>query len=182
MSLLTGAGSLPQHVYCYVDRAHTRVKGSGFEPCVWFGLRSYPARAWGCHVLLECGAVVRDLPLHALAHKDSPAPWTGVQAQTWDCYGWQFSLHVYDYLMGLEARALCDAAEYRGDYLFTAIPIKDGYTAEPGQSKEFKFLRLDNGRFCAQPTNHVLFHDASFTEPGAWPDDIKRQTEVWAVE
>ena len=64
--MYTGSGSLPHHVYCLVDRAHTRGGLEGFEPCVWFGLRSYPARAWGCHVMLECGAVVRDLPLHAL--------------------------------------------------------------------------------------------------------------------
>jgi hypothetical protein len=182
MTLHTGSGSLPHHVYCLVDRAHVRLAGEGFEPCVWFGLRSYPSRAWGCHVLLECGAIVRDLPLHALAHHDDPAPWDVTQAQRWDCYGWQFSLHAYSYLHGLEARARCAGDEVRGDYLFTAIPIGDGYTAEPGQSKEFVFLKLENGRFAAQPTNHVLFDDVSFTEPGPWPENIKRQTDIYAVE
>lgn len=182
MSLYTGSGSLPHHVYCLVDRAHTRINGEGFEPCVWFALRSYPARAWGCHVMLECGAVVRDIPLHALAHKDNPALWTIKQAQTWDSYGWQFSLHAYSYLNGLEARARCNKVEERGHYLFTAMPIGDGYTAEPAQSKEFMFLKLDNGRFTAQPTNFVLFDEVSFTEDTGWPRDVKRQTDVWACE
>jgi len=182
MTLYTGSGSLPHHVYCLVDRAHTRNSLDGFEPCVWFGLRSYPARAWGCHVMLECGAIVRDLPLHALAHGDKPAPWTVKQAQTWDCYGWQFSLHAYSYLHGLEAWAKCGGEIERGDYLFTALPIGDGYTAEPGQSKEFMFLKMHNGRFAAQPTNRVLFEEKSFTEATGWPQDIERQTDVWACE
>jgi len=132
--------------------------------------------------MLESGAIVRDLPLHGLAHMHNPAPWTIRQAQTWDCYGWGFSLHTYSYLNGLEARARCAGTEENGDYLFTALPIGDGYTAEPGQSKEFVFLRLRNGRFTAQPTNYVLFSEASFTEDTGWPQDIQRQTKVWACE
>lgn len=182
MTLYTGSGSLPHHGYCLVDRAYTRKSGSGFEPCVWFGLRSYPTRAWGCHVMLECGAVVRDLPLHALAHGEDPQPWTVKQAQTWDCYGWGFSLHAYNYLSGLQARAKCNGLEFGGSYLFTAMPIGDGYTADPGQSKEFMFLKLANGRFTAQPTNHVLFQETSFTEDEGWPTDVRRQVDVWACE
>lgn len=183
MTLYTGAGSLPHHIYCLVDRAFTRKSNIGFEPCVWFGLRSYPSRAWGCHVFLENGAVVRDIPLHALAHTENPADWTLPEAQHWDCYGSQFSLHRYDFLTGLEARAKCAKTEQRGDYLFTAIPMNDGYTAEPAQSKEFVFLALANGRYTAQPTNRVLFEDRSFTTRNAeWPDDIKRQDKVWACE
>lgn len=181
MTLNTSAGSLPHHVYCYVDRALTRKAGEGFEPCVWFGLKSYPGRAWGCHVMLECGAIVRDIPLHALAHDPEPDPWTVKDAQRWDCYGLQFSLHAYTYLAGLEAKARCGDGEHRGQYLFTALPIGDGFTADPGQSKEFVFLMLDNGRYTAQPTNRVLFQDASFTE-GDWPTDVRRQVEVWSCE
>jgi hypothetical protein len=132
--------------------------------------------------MLECGAIVRDLPLHGLAHGDNPAPWTVRQAQTWDCYGWQFSLHEYTFLHGLEAWAKCGGEIERGDYLFTALPIGDGYTAEPGQSKEFMFLKMNNGRFAAQPTNHVLFEEKSFTEASGWPQDIQRQEDVWACE
>ncbi len=182
MTLYTSAGSLPRHVYALVDRAFTRRDGQGWEPCIWFGLRSYPGRAWGCHVLLECGAVVRDLPLHALAsHEDAP-PWTLGQAQHWDCYGWQFSTHAYALLDGLEADAKCGDAIERGDYLFSALPIGDAYSAEPAESKEFCFLRLHNGRFCSQPTNRVLFEDRSFTENSGWPEDVLRQTEIWSCE
>lgn len=183
MTLCTGSGSLPAHVYCHVERSFVRTGSpDGMEPCVWFGLRAYAGRAWGCHVLLECGAVVRDLPLHALAQHDEAEPWTLEAAQHWDCYGDQFSLVRYAYLQGLEARAKCGPAEQLGEYLFTACPLGDGFSAQPEQSKEFMFLALRNGRYAAQPTNRVLFIERSFTEPSSWPTDIQRQSEVWSCE
>lgn len=184
MTLCTGSGSLPQHIYCHVDREYVRTgEQTGFEPCVWFGLRSYPGRAWGCHVMLENGAVVRDVPLKALAqHADAEDWWLVTESQQWDCYGDQFSLVRYTYLSGLEARAKCASAEHLGEYLFTACPLNDGFSAEPEQSKEFMFLALRNGRFTAQPTNRVLFIERSFTTDTGWPADIQRQRDVWSCE
>jgi hypothetical protein len=184
MTLCTGSGSLPQHIYCQVERSFVRSNAdAGTEPCVWFGLRAYPGRAWGCHVMLECGAIVRDIPLHALCTREDAAEWSLEEAQHWDCYGSQFSVLKYAYLSGLEARTKCQRYEYLGEYLFTVAPLNDAYSAEPEQAKEFMFLELRNGRFTAQPTNRVLFIERSFTNPHTeWPADIQRQSEVWACE
>jgi len=183
VTLCTGSGSLLQHIYCFVQSSFVRSgEPSGFEPAVWFGLRSFAGRAWGCHVLLENGAVVRDLPLHALAQHADAEPWSLEHAQHWDCYGDQFSLVRYTYLSGLEARVRCARDEQLGEYLFTACPLGDGFSAEPEQSKEFKFFALRNGRYAAQPTNRVLFIERSFTEQAAWPTDIQRQRDVWSCE
>jgi len=189
MTLCTGSGSLPQHIYCHVERLYTR-NGiqDGTEPCVWFGLRSYPGRAWGCHVMLECGAVVRDIPLDGLLQnaRDDSDGWLLDMAQHWDCYSNQFSLVRYTYLQGLEARVKCgrgeDEEEHLGEYLFTACPMNDGFSAEPEQSKEFMFLALRNGYYTAQPTNRVLFIERSFTDDTGWPTDIQRQSKVWSCE
>ena len=62
-------GQLPHHQYVQVDTRFTHTQPVlPSTPAVWFGLVSYPGRAWGCTVLLESGAVYRNLPLHALAH------------------------------------------------------------------------------------------------------------------
>jgi hypothetical protein len=71
--------------------------------------------------------------------------------------------------------------ELTGRYMFTAIPMLDGFSLEPEQSKEFYFIQLDNGRYTAQPTNHVLVQDKSFITKSEWPR-LKRQTEVWSVD
>ena len=65
----SSSASLPRHYYVWVDSAFIREGGAGFEPAVWFGLHSHPGRAWGCHVMLECGAFYRGLPPHAIAFK-----------------------------------------------------------------------------------------------------------------
>jgi len=166
--MFTASGSLPRHLYVRVDGAF--VGAEGWIPAVWFGLHSHPGRAWGCTVLLECGAVYRNLPPHAIGWGDDPPAWTLKQAQLWDCYGSQFSTHVYTYLDGLDAVAKVCGEDVECSYLFTAIPVGDAFTQEPSQDKEFMFLKTHDGRLTIQPTNRVRFIEASFTDPDAtWP-------------
>ena len=174
----TASASLPHHQYVWVDQSFIREGGTGYEPAVWFGLHSHPGRAWGCTLMLECGAVFRDLPPHALSFSATPDEWTLPQAQLWDCYGWQFSLLQYMFLHGLQARTtdgiLCD-------YLFTAVPIGDGYSAHPSQSKEFMFMRTKGERLLILPTNKLRFIDRSFTVEGDRPK-LRLSDTVWSCE
>jgi hypothetical protein len=154
---------------------------------VWFGLVSYPGRAWGCTVLLEeSGAIYRNLPLHALAARplDTFDDWTVQQAQHWDCYGREFHAHVYPYLHGLRCRAKVGTGISDGTYLFSVAPDNDAFSAAPDQSKEFTFIALDHGRYTTQPTDRVLFEDRSFTRnrDWVWPTDMIRQTEIYSAE
>jgi hypothetical protein len=184
VTLYTHAGALPAHQYVLIEP--NALGEHGWLKAVWFGLVSYPGRAWGCHVLLECGAVYRSVPLHQLAwREDAEEDWTPSQAQTWDCYGWQFSTIEYPYLAGLDGLVRMQHGDQEtGQYLFTAVPVADAYSASPEQAKEFMFMKLDrNGRFAAQPTNHVLLRERSFTDPGqGWPKFLRRQDRVWSAE
>lgn len=179
--LYTAAGALPRHLYVYVQP--NALGEHGWLRGVWFGLASFPGRAWGCHLLLESGAIYRNVPLHQLADSETESPWTPSQAQTWDAYGVQFSTIEYPYLAGCNARVrLQDRSEHGGTYLFTAVPLADGFSAVPEQAKEFYFCVLDNGRFTAQPTNQVLLEDKSFTSKLEWPKYLRRQTQTWSAE
>jgi len=150
---------------------------------IWFGLSAWPGRAWGCHVLLECGAIYRNLGLHQLCLYKGAVPWEPSDAATWDAYGWQFTTLEYPFLSGMQARVrLQNRSEHEGQYLFTAAPIGDGFSAEPTQSKEFYFFSLPHlGRYTAQPTNHILIQDKSFTET-EWPKFLKRQDKWFSSE
>jgi len=173
--------SLPKHQYIWVDSSFIRHDAEGFEPAIWFALRSEPGRVWGCHIMLECGAVYRDLPPHALAFSALPEPWSIDKAQMWDCYSRQFELIEYDYLSGLTARY--DRSDASGTYLFTACPYGDGFSAVPTQSKEFKFLWTTGDRLAIRPTNYVLFEERSFTPREVqWPTDIKTNDTIWSCE
>lgn len=174
--------NLPHHLYVYVDSVFIRKDGYGFEPAVWFALRSEPNRAWGCHVMLECGAVYRNLPPHAIAFSKYPEfMWSLQDAQVWDCYGTEFDVIKYVYLTDLEARY--DGTDDRATCLFTACPHGDGFSAAPEQSKEFMFLKTTGDRLLIRPTNMLLFSERSFTtEDAAWPTDIMTSTQVWNCE
>ncbi len=180
----TLVGELPRHLYCYVDSRLTHSKPQGFIPCIWFGLVSYPGRLWGCTIMLECGAIYRNVPCHAMSFSQAPEPeWGPKDAQTWDCYGEQFTCLEYRYLSGLECRAATHSKALNGTYLFTAAPIGDAFSAYPDQAKEFCFIQLDNGRLTIQPTNHVVFRERSFTDNTlTFPKGLKRQSETWHCE
>ena len=178
-------GSLPKHQYVWVDSSFTHKKAKGFVPAVWFGLTSHPSRMWGCNCLFEDGAMIRNLPLHALANRPDPvADWTRKDAQEWDCYGIDWSAHEYTYLRGLSCQARCADIDLLGDYLFTVAPVNDAFSEAPEQSKEFTFVRLhQNGRYTVQPSNRVLFQDVSFTHHQfQWPKDIKTQKAIYSCE
>ncbi len=178
--LYTGAAPLPRHTYAYVEP--NALGTPDWLRVAWFGIVSHPGRTWGCHVMLECGAVYRNVPLHRLAHFPTQTRWDPADAQTWDCYGIQFSVLEYPFLEGTRIKTrLRSKLECAGTYMFTAIPMLDGFSAEPEQSKEFYFIKLDNGRFTAQPTNHLLVQDKSFITASDWPR-LKRQTETWSVD
>jgi hypothetical protein len=181
--LYTGSGNIPKHIYCWVDSSFVRknAEPKTFEPCIWFALHAKAGHSWGCHVMLECGAVWRDVPAHALVFKESnnEPMWDLKDTQIWDCYGDQFSVVVYDYLHS--QRAEIRSNNFMGRYLFTVIPMNDGYTQHPSQSKEFMFIQLDNGRLTIMPTNELRFHDKSYTQ-GDWPTDLKLNNKTWRVE
>ncbi len=176
--------NLPKHIYTNVDTAFTHKDSLGHMPAIWFAITSTPGRAWGCHVLLDNGAIYRNLPLHALNFFPEAAAdaWSLKQAQQWDCYGWNFETIEYTYLRGLRCRAECWGDVYYGKYLFTAAPFDDGFSDDPEQSKEFLFIKLDSGRVTAQPTNKVMIFDDSFHKATDWPSGLKVSKSIYSVE
>lgn len=180
----TLVGQLTNHIYCLIDSQYTHKVSIGFIPVVWFGLVSYPGRVWGCTVMLESGAIFRNLPPHAIAFREDAAKnWEASDAQCWDCYGYDFTVLEYDYLRGLDCKAMAGAKEEMGSYLFTVAPVADAFSAYPEQAKEFVFIKLDNGRLTIQPTNNVVFRELSFTSKDLdFPKGVKRQTEIYTAE
>lgn len=178
--MYTMIGEMPRHFYVYVDSRFTHKKECSWVRAVWFGLVSIPSRAWGLNVMLECGAIYRNLPPHSVSFTDCPdSEWRIQDAQRWDCYGYGFSTIEYTYLRELKCRTYPE--NLRGSYLFTAAPVDDGFSRYPDQAKEFLFIQLDNGRLTIQPTNNVVFEDVSFTSDAS-PNLLKRQVDRYTCE
>lgn len=181
------ASNLPFHQYCWIDKSIlSRGETQGWEECVWFGLTAVPHRAWGCTVMLKCGGLYRNVPLHALCHDQVgfDQRWTLGEAQRWDCFGYQHSPIRYDYLRELDCEVWVPkrGCWFAGHYVFTVEPYEDSYSLEPSQTKSFHFLALVNGRYACAPGNHILWNEVSFVDKSADRSWLRAQNQTWHAE
>lgn len=180
---------LPTHRYVWVRDSYIYNKPTGaYVPAVWFGVSSHPGRSIGCHVLLENGATVIDLPLVALTHLDSAEKHPDIEeAVAWDAFGWDVQVYEPQYLSGLSVEMLKECHRETlgtGDAWFAIDWIKNGWSSYPQQHKWLWIVAGEDGNLYAMPQDRVLFMEASFTdEYKKIPEGgIKRQTVVWSAE
>lgn len=170
------------HGYGYVRRGFvngTYEDDPVLVPCVFYGLCSVPGRAFLVHVLLENGASYARVPLHALSHRAHVETWHPLSTcQMWDCFGYDFGVHVYSYLKDRQVRVL--SHDLRGHYIGTVDWMENGYSDDPVQHKQAHLIALENGQFGAYPNNVLLWHDASFVVPTTLT--LKRNTKTWHAE
>lgn len=180
--------TLPTHKYVYVVPQFV-VSDSyrmALIPAVWVGVSVTPGRSLGCHVLLENGAMIVDLPLHALrSHWDEWSPIDLSEIVAWDCYGFDAEIWQPAYLSGLECAILSedhkDAVD-RGTLWFAIDHLTDGFALEPAQHKHLWIVeRHRDHALMLLPQDRVLVEEKSFTEIAGIPP-IKRQTTIWAAE
>jgi hypothetical protein len=175
---------LPVHQYVTVSPGliHDEVQRGA-----WFAVQPNMGGVWGGHVLLESGALFRNIPLHALVIGPDDSPTQRPEdLQLWDCYAEEATAIEYRYLRGLTtlSREARGSGILPGRYLFTLIPRNDAFSRHPEQAKEFVVsVRDDTSRLVIRATNELLFADKSLADqPTAWPYGLKRLVEVPSVE
>ena len=181
---------LPKHRYVWVDDAFVAKEPEGkLLPAVWFGVSTHPGRALGCHIMLECGATVIDLPLHCLRSKaDAPLVERDdevARSVYWDCFGWDLEIFESPYLSGLWAEIISqDPLVADGGIAWFAVDwVDNGWSNYPEQHKWLWIVAADDGRLMAVPQDKLKFEELSFTENGTFPNGgIKRQTQIWSAE
>lgn len=147
-------------------------QGNGdFTRGVCHAISTIPSRAIGFHVLLDNGAHIGRLPIHALVRKkDAPVvstekPW---ELQLWDCFSVHNAVTVFDWLKGMRVRVtLPDKKSYGGNYMFT-IDYHGSRSAEAAGDAGWKchhIIELDNGLLVAQPNNRVCWFESSSVVP-----------------
>jgi len=178
---------LPQHRYVWVRDVFVHRQPVGaFVPAVWWGVSSTPGRMLGCHVLLESGAMVLDLPLHALACR-ADAPFAALdeeEAQAWDAFGWRIEATQPAFLSGLTAGLLDaqhHATAHHGTLWFAVDWLDNGYSMYPEQHKWLWIVARWDGHLVALPQDRLLVQEASFTDITGVPP-IVRQATIWTSE
>ena len=183
-------------IYCKVREEYLYdmdPKRKGEKDCVIFGIASISGRAILFHIMLPNGAVYYRLPISAFFQKRfsrSEVPDMSVdELQLWNCFSYWPSVHVFDFLSGVEGKFRGkDKKFYEGQYLFTidwAHPetniLNTEHSEIPQEHKCAHILALANGNYAAQPNNRILWHINSYTTDNSWPD-YKVQNTVWEVE
>jgi hypothetical protein len=179
--------SLPRHRYVWVvPNFVLRDETKTLVPAVWVGVSVTPSRSIGCHVLLENGAMVVDLPLHALrgAHVNW-VPRDISDLVAWDCYGWSAEIWEPEYLSGLRCGILTadhKQVEDEGTLYFAIDHVKDGYSLAPEQHKHLWVVERERDHvLMLLPQDRMLVEEKSFTEIDGIPP-IKRQSVIWSAE
>lgn len=195
MSLLNA--DIP-HFYCYVRKEflyNLESHHAEFEGVSVFACSSVPGTAIGFHCLTDCGAAYFRVPIHALVWRTPVATKAGSGTepeaseflpldylQLWDCFGYEFSVHTFDYLDGHRCKVrLKDNSIVLGSYMFSIDWMNNQFSDTPWQYKCLHMLKLENGQFALQPNNRILWHDPSFTLKSKIPD-YKVNTHVWRCE
>lgn len=181
--------SLPRHRYIWVVSHFVlqEEQPTHLIPAVWFGVSVTPDRMMGCHVVLENGAMVVDLPLHALRagpNGDLDDALT-YDVSRWDMYGWDAEVFEPPYVTQTTVEVLDRSHQKTGAFgraFFAIDHLKDGYSMAPFQHKHLWVIGMfDTGRLVQVPQDQLLIHEASFTDIDEVPR-IKRQDRVWRCE
>ena len=182
--------SLPRHRYVWVlsTFAVKDDQPAHLIPAVWFGVSVTPDRMMGCHVVLENGAMIVDLPLHALRHTaDGSLIDIGADCSaTWDMYGFDAEVFAPPYITDTYVEVLDSSHQQSEDAFgqawFAIDHLTDGYALEPGQHKHLWVVALyEGGIFVQVPQDQLLVHEASFTAVKGVPR-VKRQDRIWRAE
>lgn len=184
--------SLPRHRYVWVKSCYVTTQsvadGESLH-AVWWGISVTPNRGLACHVVLENGAMVVDLPLCALRwveplFEDTEGMSEIMDTATWDSYGWDAEIVSCDYLDQMPVSLLCAKHKetgLRGTLWFAVDHRADGFSMEPAQHKHLWVVAVQTGEFAWLPQDQLLLHDKSFTTVNGVPT-VKRQDQIWSME
>ena len=170
--MATHIADIPKPFYCYVQNEflYDFQKGFGeYTACLAYGLSALPSRAWGISILLENGALVQHIPLHALTF-NTPTIHTHPldHLQIWSCYGQDFATHEYSALSEMAAKVyLKEGVWESGRYIFKVAPYDDIYYC---------------GRVGAWPGNRTLIFDESFVKLTEERPKYLTNTRFWYPE
>lgn len=184
-------------IQCYIRKEYLYdfQKGWGeFEPCYWVSVKSIKGKALYFESLLtNYGALYDKLPISAYVWKKDveeeellPLDYLEI----WDAFSYNISVIEKSTLSKLDVMVyMKDRKFYRGEYMFTIDSchsepneLNVSLSQTPNEHKSFNVIKLDNGQFCAQPNNRILFHDQSLTPKGITKPDFKVSTKEFICE
>lgn len=157
---------------------------NGMTEVIVFGAQSVAGRALTFHILTDDGCMRSRVPIHMLAWKEDSEKKPLDYLQLWDCFGYNISCTVYEYLDQMRVKTFFkDGSSMWGSYMMTFDWFLNPSSEEPTQYKCAHMIRLDDGNYTLQPNNRLMWKDMSFTTK-KFPDkpDWKVDDKTWICE
>ncbi len=176
---------------CFVRDEYLYAFESGhgrFTKGICHSMVTIEGRALGFNVLLNNGAHIGRLPIHALVtSKNAPRIFPGDvwRLQLWDCFSYQSECIEYSHLSGMRCKVfLPDKSCEGGEYWFTIDYYGNASSEEAGDSgwKCHHIIELDNGLLVAQPNNRVCFFEPASVVPFEKTPRYKTMERTWKTE
>jgi len=164
----------PEEVYVRKEFLTQFEYGHGeYEEGRWATVKSKRERALLFEtMLIDYGALYDKLPISAFVWRTDVDPKDLLPLdylQLFDCLSYEISVIKKSFCNNLNVKVLMKNGKlYEGIYLFTidfchADPgyLNTGYCEEPSEHKSYSVIKLNNGQFCAQPNNRILWEHIS---------------------
>jgi len=123
-------------------------------------------------LLIDYGALYDKLPISAFTWKtdvDQKELLPLEYLQLWSCLSYNIAIIKKSFLEGLRCQVFMKNRKlYPGEYMFTIDACHSDRNSldvtlseNPEEHKSFNIIKLDNGQFCAQPNNRILWEHSS---------------------
>lgn len=158
-------------ISCYIRNEYLYdFEKDGLTEALVFSVKAIKNHALFFQAMTDCGAVFDKLPISALTTNKDALHQPFHHLQLWDCPSYSVECIQFSYLQNKKAKTILkDKNFYIGKYCFTLDyhsdqNLDDGFSENWPEHKSMHILELDNGNFCAQPNNRILFHDPAWIE------------------
>ena len=183
-------------IECYIRKEYLCNLESGHGELVEgtaFAIKSLQNTAMLFLVMTDIGAVYDKIPISALVPFDKPeAPALPFhELQLWDCFSYSPHVVQFMFLKGKRCQVMMkDGKKREGVYRFTvdwdadmSKGISTSFAEEPSQHKAAHIIELQDGYFCAYPTNRILWAEPSMvSDPFGKIPDYKLNMQKYHCE
>lgn len=183
----------PIEVFVKAEYLYNHRRGHGqVIPGLWISVKSIPGKAFYFETLLTgSGALYDKLPISAFqsretVDKNEQLPLDALQI--WDALSYDITV-LRKPLLSFGSVYGKDRRIHKGEYLFTIdnchaqnSELDLTFSERDSEHKSYNVLRLQNGQFCAQPNNRILWHDQSLIPAKTTPVDFEICTQDYKVE
>ena len=183
----------PIPVFVRKEFLYDHEKGHGeLTPGFWVSVKSVQYKALYFETLLtEYGALYDKLPISAFVWKEDVDHENLLPLdvlELWDCFDYHLTVTQKPILCRGEFFGK-DKKMHAGEYVFTIDNahadhsiIDTNFSEHDPEHKSFNVLQLDNGQYCAQPNNRIIWRDSSLTPSNLKQPDFKVCTQNYCVE